>query len=298
MGSFIVKELLKAGKHQVTAITRTDSSAAIPEGVQVAKVNYDQPSSLVAALKGQDALVITMNTRAPKETQYKLIDAAAEAGVAWILPNEWGLDKSDDKVAEQTFLGGASAVYKYIEGLGKSSWLAIVTGFWYESSLAGSPYCFGFDFANRAVTFFDDGMTPFNTSTFPQCGRAVAHLLALPDSELSKLKNGLVLTSSFRVTQRDIFESILRVTKTKPEDWSTSHESPKERYQRGLDMMKEGGGIGGLVLAMYSRTFFPEDKIGAYEDHKGLHNEVLGLPKEDLDEFTKVAVDRSNFKYD
>jgi len=81
-------ELLKTGRHTVTAITRHDSTAALPPGIKTTKVNYDDPATLVAALQGQDALIITMNTQAPPDTQSKLLRAAAEAGVPWVLPNE------------------------------------------------------------------------------------------------------------------------------------------------------------------------------------------------------------------
>lgn len=92
MGKYIVAELLKAAKHEVTAITRLDSTAEIPNGVNVAKVNYDDPLTLVAALRGHDVLVITLAVTAPRDTQEKLVTAAAEAGVPFILPNFWGLD--------------------------------------------------------------------------------------------------------------------------------------------------------------------------------------------------------------
>lgn len=59
------------------------------------------------------------------------------------------------------------ATRKAIEDLGKSSYISISTGFWYEWSLA-MPAAFGIDFANRAVTFFDEGDTKICTSTWPQ----------------------------------------------------------------------------------------------------------------------------------
>jgi hypothetical protein len=40
---------------------------------------------------------------------------------------------------------------------------------------------------------------------------------------------------------------------------------------------------------LYSRSFFPESS-GDYGAIKGLDNDVLGLPKEDLDEATRAAV--------
>ncbi|KAK7966569.1 uncharacterized protein PG986_000846 [Apiospora aurea] len=308
VGSYIVDELLKAGKHQVTAITRHDSTALIPDGVQVAKVDYADRNSLVAAMRGQDVLIITMSVQAPKEAQLKLIDAAADAGVPWVLPNEWGLDQTNLPFADEAFMGPPSrAVRKHIEERGVSGWIGVVCGFWYDFSLGGSPSRYGFDFGNRSVMLFDEGTQPINTTTFPQVGRAVARLLALPTEResvggsggrkgsLADFRNGFVYISSFCVSQRDMLESALRVTGTQLEDWNISHEGSAERYAKGLQMMKEGNRVG-FVQAMYTRTFFPNDD-GAYEKSRGLDNELLSLPVEDLDEFTGLAVARKGDKY-
>ena len=56
---------------------------------------------------------------------------------------------------------------KLIEEIGKSSYIGLVTGFWYEYSLAIPPN-YGFNFANHTVTFFDEGETKISTSTWPQ----------------------------------------------------------------------------------------------------------------------------------
>ncbi|CAF1274666.1 unnamed protein product [Adineta steineri] len=100
VGKFIVDELLKIGKHKITAITREDSTSKMPPGVEVKKVNYDDPSSLVEALKGQEVLIITMAVTAPKEQQTKLIEAAAAANVPWVLPNEYGGDPTEKSWAK------------------------------------------------------------------------------------------------------------------------------------------------------------------------------------------------------
>ncbi|KAH8204438.1 hypothetical protein TruAng_001354 [Truncatella angustata] len=299
VGKFIVDELLKAGKHNVTAITRANSDIAIPAGVKVAKVDYDDHSSLVNALEGQEVLIITMSVRAPPESQIKLIDAAAEAGVPFVIPNNWGCDMSNDKLGDEIFLGeGNRAVRKHIQDLGKSSWISIVSNFWYEFSLGGSPDRYGFDFKNRTVVFFDDGKQPINTTTWPQSGLAVARLLSLPiDGEgqtLSSFKNKFVYISSFCISQQDMFESVLRVTGTKAEDWKTSYENSKERYEGGVKIMKEGD-LRGFARAMYTRMFYP-DGSGVYEQ-KGLQNALLGLPTEDLDKFTKIGIERQDIVY-
>jgi saccharopine dehydrogenase-like NADP-dependent oxidoreductase len=83
VGKYITEALISGGKHTVTAITREDSQSKLPAGVEVKKVNYDKPETLVAALQGQEAVIITLNGRAEIETlEKKLVVAANEAGVS------------------------------------------------------------------------------------------------------------------------------------------------------------------------------------------------------------------------
>jgi uncharacterized protein YbjT (DUF2867 family) len=100
----VTEALLKTGKHTVTAITRIDSRNKLPEGVTTKKVDYNKPETVVEALKGQDALVIISSNRTPEETNMQLIKAAGEAGVAWILPNEWAPDTANEALVEDVFV--------------------------------------------------------------------------------------------------------------------------------------------------------------------------------------------------
>jgi hypothetical protein len=299
-GNHMALALLATGKHTVTALTRAESSAPIPNGLQVRKIDYSNHTSIVDALKGQDALIITMSPMAPKDQQEKLISAAAEAKVQYIFPNEWSPDTANVTMANEALMHAdlKKETQDLVESVG-CSWIAVSTGFWYEWSLPISS-SYGFDVANRTVTFFDDGETKITTSTWPQVGRAVANLLSLkfsPDGPgdsspcLDMFKNKYVYIGSFTVSQKDMFESLLRVTNTTSDDWTVSKEPVKERYALGLKAMKEGDRTG-FIRAMYSRVFFPDDG-GNTEKTRGLANEILGLPKEDLDEATRVAVKRS-----
>lgn len=161
MGKYVAKELLNGGKHEVTAITRGETK--VPEGVKVVKVSYDDPASLAKALEGQDALVITLSVKAPQDTQAKLIDAAAAAGVRFVLPNEWGLDVAHGTLGAESLMGPAAlAARKRVEDLGKSSWIGMTTGYWLTHSLA-SAEAYGFDLKNKTVTFFDEGTARINS---------------------------------------------------------------------------------------------------------------------------------------
>lgn len=300
VGRHIVSQLLQTGKHTITAITRPDSTASIANGIRIVRVDYgdDDDTALVAALQSQQALLISTSVTVPHETVLKLIRAAAKAKVQYILPNWYGHDPVNDQMCTDSLLAqNLNATYNEFKRLGVSSYFLLASGFWYEWSLAGGPDRYGFDFKKRSLIFFDGGDTPMNTTTWPQSGRAVAKLLSLriaPEGAddqsptLSQFRDSPVYISSFRVTQREMFESVKRVTGTTDVDWSISHESSEQRWKESMDEIKKGD-FGAFTKMLYSRAWFPNGDAD-YESSRGLHNDVLELPIEDIDEWTAVAV--------
>ena len=132
-----------------------------------------------------------------------------------------------------------------------------------------------------------------------QVGRAVAALLSLPikpegsneEACLENLKNKVVYVDSFTVSQKDMLESVLRVTGTKQDDWTITKEPARERYSSGVEEMQQGKRIG-FAKMMFTRVFYP-DGCGDFERNKGTLNSLLDLPKEDIDGATKAAIERS-----
>lgn len=295
----MLSALLQTGKHTVTVLTRSLTHDQIPSGVHhIAQIDYDSHTTLVTALRGQDALVITLGGMAPPETQSKLFLAAADAGVPWILPNEWSPDcDHEGLIADAPVFGGKRPARQEIVTLGKSSYIAVCTGFWYEWMLPIGPATFGFDIPGRRVTFFGDGETRISVSTWPQVGRAVAAILSLPISAqgdaacLERLRDKLVYVNSFTVSQKEMLESLVRVTGTKREEWKVEMQDVKERFKEGNEQAKAGNRMG-FAQSMSARVFYP-DGNGDFETNRGTINDVLGLPKEDLDEFTAIAVERA-----
>jgi hypothetical protein len=127
----------------------------------------------------------------------------------------------------------------------------------------------------------------------------VAALLSLPvlpeegDSEgcLSRFGNQQVYISSFAVSQKDIFESVLRVTGSAADEWSVAYEPSKGRYAQGIEEIKQGKKIG-FAKMMYTRVFY-QDGCGNFINSKGTVNSLLKLPDESLDEFTAKGIERS-----
>ncbi|KAF4767024.1 hypothetical protein N7455_011290 [Penicillium solitum] len=300
VGRHLIDQLLKNGKHIVTAITRPSSTNQMPEGVQIARVDYasDDDTALVEVLRGQQVLLITMNVMAPPDTMIKLIRAAAKAGVPYIEPNWYGHDAANNFLCDDSLLTpNRDRVIAEITRLGISSYLFLVCNFWYEFSLGGGPDRFGFDFIKRSLTLYDGGDVPINTSTWPQTGRAIAKLLSLkelPEDEndqsptLSQFRNRSVYVSSFRLTQREMFDSVKRVTNTTDADWTITQDSVARRFREGQEGMKVHN-WNVFTKMLYSRMFFANGD-GDYESRHGLDNELLGLPVEDLDEATAEGI--------
>lgn len=284
----------------MTAITRPSSTNELPEGIQVARVDYsgDDDAALVEALRGQQVLIITMAVTAPRGTINKLIRAASKACVSYVLPNWFGHDDANDSLCHDSLLSPArDRILAEMKNLENNSYIFLVCNFWYEFSLGGGPDRFGFDFKERSFIQFDDGDVPLNSSTWPQCGRAVASLLSLkelPDDEadqsptLSQFANNSVYISSFRVTQRDMFESVKRVSRTTDADWTITRESSNKRWKDAHAAVLQGN-FGKYPRQLYSRMFFPAAD-GDYESRRELHNNLLNLPKDDLDEYTAIAM--------
>ncbi|OJJ38319.1 hypothetical protein ASPWEDRAFT_148461 [Aspergillus wentii DTO 134E9] len=293
IGKVFTEHLLKSGKQTVTALTRSGSETQLPYGVKNAPIDYNDEGTLIAALIGQDFLVITLALSAPPDTHSKLVRAAAKAGVRYIMPNAYGTDfYSNPKLLDDIpALKYILANVQEIEELG-INWIALTPNFWYEYSLGIGPFTFGFDFPNRTATFYDEGTTKIHTTTWPQCGRALAALVNLkkiPVDEndysvtLAQFCNQPMYISSFTLSQREMFDSINKLLGWTDDDWKISYQPTAERYKEGLEELANGDGTG-FLKALYARVFDPAAG-GIFETH----NNVLGLPKEDLDEATLAA---------
>lgn len=208
------------------------------------------------------------------------------------MPNCFGGDitkadlQKDDLVSVRAYQNAME-----IQEMG-ASYVAMCCGFWYEWSLALGEPAYGIDIKNRTATFFDDGMTKFNTSTWIHCGQALAALLSLPVKKegdgpaLEDWKNGLFFISSFKISQKDMLESVHRVLGTKDDDWQIQYEPSEKRYKDALEEFKKGSHLG-FAKALYSRSLFP----GALDFGDQVVDRKLSLPEENLDEATKRAAD-------
>jgi len=227
----------------------------------------------------------------PEEVNGKVVRAAAKAGVSYIMPNIHGFDPKGEGVTNPIFGVGAMQRVKDVEETGVP-WIVLTTGFWYEWGLALGDNWYGVDINKKKAWFCDEGHNPMNTCTWPRCGEAFAALLSLPESgtspSLADFKNYPCYVDSFAVTQRQILDSVQRVTGTTDKDWEITCEPAEKRYNDGLAEMKTNPQRG-FPKALYAQGW---SRGGGREYTQKLDNDKLGLKPEDLDTVTKTVVEK------
>ncbi|KAJ5794016.1 hypothetical protein N7457_000615 [Penicillium paradoxum] len=294
LGGVFARALIQTGKHTVTALTRETSKGKLPAGVQAIKVDYNDEAALIKAFEGQQFLAITLGIHAPENLHSRITAAAGKAGVPYIMPNAYGYPLNPNGVSESDSYGKAVLSRVSDAQNGVSSSVALPCGFWYEWSLATGEQWFGFNIKDRKVTFFDEGTRTITVSTWNQCGRALAALLSLPESgtspALADFKNKELRINSFRVSQRDMLDSLNRVLETTDSDWEISYETVAKRLADGAEEFSKGI-FTGYPKMLYGSIFLKTNEQSDFAETMELANDTLGLPKEDLDEATTRVVE-------
>ncbi|KAK4548639.1 hypothetical protein LTR36_009550 [Oleoguttula mirabilis] len=305
VGTSALKHLLPTNRFHITIISRSSSTASFPSSpsLTVRKGSYDDSTYLADAFAGQDAVLFALGFMAMGE-QSKLIDAAAKAGVKWILPTEYAGDGMNEamvaavpifqpKVQARKQIEELSATYKGLK------WIGIATNPWMDFSLRMG--LFGINFEKRTAKLYPDAGA-FNTSTLEQVGLGISRLLSLPLTDnanprgsLEHYANNFVYISSFVVTQSQVFEAVRRATGTQERDWQVERSATIEQWiAHAHEAMAKGDRIAGmgLTFAMY----MGEGKGGNYQAKALEDMKVLGLQEEDLEAVVTREVEAGPMK--
>ncbi|KAF4437803.1 NAD(P)-binding protein [Fusarium austroafricanum] len=285
----------KLGNHTITALTRTGGSIKIPNDVKTVVVDYEDEATIIDALKGQQFLIITLGHEVSDEIHSRIVASAGKAGVPYIMPNAYCYPINEENIPEgDSFNKMLLSRINGIKDMGLSATFILSCGYWYEWCLALGDFWSGINIKKRRVTFFDDGNRIITVNAWDQCGRAVAGLLSLPEHGpspcLADYRDRDILIYSFRVSQRDMLDSVNRVMGLTDSDWNIQYEATARRISDGEAEVREGK-ISGEAKAMYGRTFHPSNANSDFAGTQRVDNEILGLPEESLDEATRRAVE-------
>lgn len=146
----------------------------------------------------------------------------------------------------------------------------------------------GFDVVEKRATVHPDSCR-WHTTTQAQVGRGVAAMLALPATTIEKVfANGSLYLTSFQPTHEEMFKAILQVTETKESEWSVERKSTGDLVEEGQAKLRCGD-VSGVWDVLHGAVFAP----GFGGEYLGKpHNEMLGLPKEDLVATIRAAVQK------
>jgi len=183
--------LLKSELFEITVLTRESSTATFPAGVKVAKVDYSNFDSLVAALEGQDALVSTVGGQAIAG-QRILIDAAVKAGIKRVIPSEFGCDLKNPKARALPVFKSKVEIEDYLDDLavkGVLSYTLVFTGVFLDMGLRNGMF---FNFKDKTAKIYDGGDQLFSTS----------RLVRSFSSSILYMSLGLSITNSRRTGHR------------------------------------------------------------------------------------------------
>jgi len=267
LGEPILKQLLASNAFEVTVLTRESSTAVFPSNVTVKKVNYEEPSSLISALQGIEAIVSTLATLSVG-TQTKLIDAAIAAGVKRFLPSEFGNDTTNAKSTQLPVFAGKIEVQKYLKekaAKNEISYTLVLTGPFFDWGLAVG---FILDVKNKKGRVFDGGDVKFSASTLETIGKAVVSVFQKPE----ETKNRALRVKSADVTQNAIIEAAKKIQPGG--EWQVEHFSTDEVLKDSYERLGKGDlgsetWIGFLIKSLYGEGY------GGYAEKSD--NELLGL---------------------
>ncbi|MCJ1379505.1 hypothetical protein MMC17_002606 [Xylographa soralifera] len=275
LGPSILSAFTSDPHFTVSVLSRHSSTSTFPPHVTVHRISDDYPEAeLVAAFKGQDAVISTLS-HAVKGGHKPIIDAAIKAGVKRFVPSEFGSDTTNPKAAAliPAMFAAKIEVVNYLkekEGTGLT-WTAVVTGAFFDWAMKVG--FMGFDLTSHKATIFDDGTTKWATGTLAQIGLGVKNAMLAPE----KTANRYVYVSSFVISQNDILASLEKATGQK---WDVTHvdgeEVKRAALARDFDMS--------VVMDLIRYMHFVDGYGGNYVEAGKGSNELLSLKTENLDE--------------
>ena len=280
LGPPVLKALLDAG-FAVTALTRQGSTHNFPSNVTVAPVDYESPDSLAAALKGQDGVVSTLTARGG-DAQYRLIEAAAKAGVRRYVPSEFGSNTLNPKARALPAYRDKVAVQEVLEREAARSdgmtYTLVLNGPFLDWGLAVG---FIMDVKGKKATLYDGGERVFSATSLATIGRAVAGVFEHPD----ETRNRAVYVHDTALTQRKLLEVAKKVVGA--EGWSEEVVPVDQMLEQAqAEMRKEHPNPMKFVVDMI--------KVGIWGEGYGCHfektdNALLGIKEMDNEELTRLV---------
>ncbi|KAL4954142.1 hypothetical protein BDW69DRAFT_205413 [Aspergillus filifer] len=283
IGQIILKGLVGASTFNITALTRTSSTATFPAGVTVRKSDFSS-EDLEAAFQGQDAVISVVGATGLAD-QKKFIDAAVAAGVSRFLPSEFSADTLNETVLNLLPLFWQKKdVLEYLKEKesGSFSWTGVASSGLFDWGIANG--FFQFDLASRSATIWDDGNKKFTLTNEKQLGDALVSVLKHPDITANKY----LYISSVETSQNEILAALEKATSSK---WTLQHTTTEQQVAEGSKKLQAGDFEGALQLVRAIPYGTTPGLDSNYAKDRVLANDLLGLREESVQETIQRVVE-------
>ncbi|KAG8772612.1 hypothetical protein FRC16_005634 [Serendipita sp. 398] len=211
IGRPIFEALNSSGKFELTVLCRPGSSFTPPENVIRKDVDFTNVQSLSDAMKGGEALVITVGRTAGDvfAVQKTLIDAAIEAGIKRVIPSHYGTDTERAPGKDQKISQAIINVMNYVKekaNEGKITWTSVMPGTWLDFGMKAG-YA-GFSIPNRSAILFDGGNSRYNYTLCSTIADSIISILSVDfaDERFGQLENKALRIHDWFVSQNELLD--------------------------------------------------------------------------------------------
>ncbi|KIY53798.1 NAD(P)-binding protein [Fistulina hepatica ATCC 64428] len=278
IGKAILTALTSSGQFNVSVLSRKSSTATFPEGITVHKTDYT-PASLAVALKGQDAIVSAIGAQGLEDLQIALIDAAILVGVKRFIPSEYGCDLAHPKTLSMApVYGQKKHVTDYLKSKqDKIEWTVLSTGLFADWLIHSGGLTI--DLKESTATIWDEGTTPFATTTLRDIGTAIVGILTHP----TETTNKDIYIASAIPTQNEL---VAVLEKKQGKIWTKKHVKLQEEVGKANAELAKGN-IAAAGLPLVLSTLFDGCGADFLGNGRVLSNTLLGLPEPNLEAMLK-----------
>ncbi|CAI7670186.1 unnamed protein product [Penicillium palitans] len=279
LGSAILEQLMNTG-FQVTVLSRTARSVdEAPSSITTMQVDYSSIDSLVAALRGQDAVVSTVGSSGIS-AQKTVIDASIQAGVRRFIPSDFGALTTRPGAESLPLNALWIDIQNYLKEKalsGQIEYTLFAVGPFLEFVMS-MPFLT--DLQTQTAPVYDDGVHTFSSTSVSSVGKAVAGAL----KNAAATKNRLVSVHDIVLTQNKVLNLAKKYSGSDvkwiedPLNAAAELEIILENTkQRDLDLFK--------TLALLKAALLG----GKFEaEFKTLDNDLVGVRLLSDDEFEKI----------
>ncbi|POS78738.1 hypothetical protein DHEL01_v202859 [Diaporthe helianthi] len=235
LGKPVLHALVKGG-FEVTALVR--STGKIPNLPATAKevvVDFTSPDSLVAALKGQDAVVSALGVQpGTAQAQKALAQASADTGVKRFIPSDFGSNLDHPEVRKLAVFKDKFELHDDLARLAKETpltWTGVYNAAFLDWGLENQ---FFFDPVQGKATLWDGGEHLLSFTRLAAVGQAVVGVLKHPD----ETANRAVYVQEAALSLKQLVEIAKELTPGKT--WTVVEGSTEDGVKKSNEALSKG----------------------------------------------------------